>query len=108
MKLSEFKNVLLSTGLKVFHGEALKYEGNFISWFEVKKRYTFADNRRELATYQVDVFYVTKSEYDEENVEHIEDKFDDNDICYNSAEIDYIAEKKAWVYHWLVEFSYGI
>lgn len=108
MRLSEFKNVLTATGIKVFHGEALKCDDNFLSWFETSKKYQFADNRRNLCSYIVEVFYVTKTEYDETAVEKIEDSFDENDICYSAAEINYISEKKAWVYSWKCEFSYGI
>lgn len=105
MNLQNFRDVLNSTGINVYHGVGDGEKRNFISWLEFGRSSLFADGKSCEVKYIINVTYFTKIEYDEKNIINIEKAFNDNFIAFSDCRIDYSVEIGFYSYTWRVDFT---
>ena len=100
MTLFEFRDVLLTVGIPVYHLEADEEPDSFIVWSENGQGQTvWAGNRVALQLISGSLFYATKTEYDTTN-EIIQDKLNEAGVQWRLVEIEYDKDTGYNIYEW--------
>jgi hypothetical protein len=81
MTLLEFRDLLLTIGVSVYHYSAHQDQGNYIVWAEYGDKAMTADNRREERALCVQVDLFTKIEFDP-TVDEINSALNRDDISF--------------------------
>lgn len=107
MTLKEFRTAINAVGIPVYHGVADKERDKFISWLETSREYFNADSGIAEITYKISLTLFTKTEYDEETIEKLEDIFIKNSIVFSNTKIDCINDYTVYAYTWQLEIMHS-
>ena len=105
MTQTEFKNILVETGLNVYHNVANQDEGNYIVWNLVGFKYVFSNNIVEERNALYCVNYYSKDEYDE-NFLLIESVLQNHGITFSAPVVVYDIQTNTTMYSFTVEVGY--
>ena len=102
MKISKFKQLLVSCCIATYHLEANEESEDFIVWHEVSESGLHSDNQRKSETAIIAVDYFTKKEYPEVP-DKLKKTFRENGIAFRGPEIIYDQAAKRSHYAFTVE-----
>lgn len=100
MTLVEFKDLLLTVGVPVYHLDPDEETGDFIVWAENGPgQQVWAGNRVALHFISGSLYFATKTEYDTTS-KIIQHKLNDAGIQWRLVDIEYDKETEYNVYEW--------
>lgn len=104
MNLKQFRDVLLSSNIPVYHCETSKKDGDYIVWNEVGVKRETADNVTDERIIRIALDYFTSDEFDT-GMYDIEELLDKNDIAFSDVTIDYESDTGYTHYAWTCEVT---
>lgn len=102
MKISKFKQILISCCTATYHLEAHEEPEDFVVWHQVSEDGLHSDNHRTIDTAMIAVDYFTKKEYPDVP-DKLKKAFRSNDIAFRGPEIIYDQTTKRSHYAYTVE-----
>lgn len=105
MTQAEFKDILVETGLNVYHNIANQDDGNYIVWNLVGFKYIFSENQVEERNARYCVNYYSKEEYDEKFL-LIESVLESHEITFSAPVVVYDPATNITMYSFTVEVGY--
>lgn len=106
MTQTEFKDILVETGLNVYHNVANQDEGNYIVWNLVGFNYAFSCNTVEERNALYSVNYYSKDEYDE-NFLLVESVLENHELSFSTPVVVYDMSTNITMYSFTVEVRYN-
>lgn len=108
MSLVDLRDLLLTTGVPVYHYEAHKQENNYIVWAEDGQgSANYSNNHMVIQTIQGTIDYFTKTEFDPV-FDTIQGKLNSIDIAWSLNSIQYEEDTDYIHYEWLWELVNNI
>jgi len=105
MKLKELRDLLLSTGIPVYHYIAKDVTGNYIVWAEERQGDTeYADDKILYQGIEGRIFYYTQTEFDPA-FDLIQEKLNSGDLSWKLEQISYDEETSYIIYEWIFEVT---
>ena len=100
MTLHEFRDLLLTVGVPVYHLEPDEESAHFIVWAESGQgQSVWAGNKKVLHFISGTLHYATKTEYDP-TVKDIQDLLNGSGISWRLVDIEYDKETGFIIYEW--------
>ena len=108
MKLSDFRDLLLTIGPPVHHYFAKSQKDSYIVWAEdTESGASFGDDKKSEQVIQGTIDYFTKTEFDE-NVKKIQEILNDAEIPWYLSSIQHERDAGYIHYEWIFSFVWEL